>query len=90
MLREEALMGTVHPIHPRLISQYDKTCCQSRDEAAAKYATSTLAQLRQARGELDQRPGTLSITQRAWQAGQHDVLDELIERLVISTTTATR
>jgi hypothetical protein len=83
-------MGTVHPIHTRLISQYGRIYRQSRERGAAMYADSTLSQLRQARSELDQRPGTLSITQRAYQSGQHDVIDELIEKFVISTTTATR
>jgi hypothetical protein len=83
-------MGTVREIHPRLIRRYEKDYRASAEDARGKYATSTLAQLQQARSELEQHPGTLSISQRAWMRGQLGVIDSLIEQAVLSSSTATR
>jgi hypothetical protein len=80
----EALMGTVSYIHAEKRTLYNTVYRQGRDEARSLFATSTLDQLRAARAGFNDKPGTLSIRQRAWQASHQDVLDDLIEAMVLA------
>lgn len=77
-------MGTVIYIHADKRTMYNTVYRQGRDEARNVFVTSTLPQLRQAREELAQDPGTLSIRQRAYMRGQLDVIDGLIEQAVLA------
>jgi hypothetical protein len=82
-------MGTVACIHADLRTMYNTVYRRARDDARDLFGDATLDQLHQAREEMSQPRGCLSIRQRAWQQGQQDVLDDLIEKTVLGDT-ATR
>ncbi len=72
-------MGTVSYIHAELRTMYNTVYRDARDEARTLYATATFSQLNQARDELAEVPGTLSVKQRARMRGQLDVIEEMAE-----------
>lgn len=70
-------------IHPRLIGTYDRLYAEARAAALETFRDATIEQLRQARGELEVSPGTLTIRARAVLRGQQAAVDELIEQIAL-------